>query len=397
MKKKDYTLYIYAVGRNELEPEIWRQIEKLFNIIDKRKLSKKINLFLEVGRAEKKLLKIIRKRESFEEINSCSGVKRYFLDENKIKIYEKKRSSNMASPRNLQNFLEVGLNKFPAKNNILILSGHSYQFVGMMTDYCQDRPYIMGYPELSEIINRTCKKLMLPLDVIILDSCYCNYIEIIYEFNYYEREFIKNIAVFDKSPLQGFSYVDLVNILAQNKEVSLKKLIEKMIKKNNEELKVYKINKNIFKKIKSIFNKLAEIYLSEGRDKKENIKNYIQNIQRTEENNKLIEKLYYFLRKISYNNEILLNIAYKLPEDIEKINLYSKLKFSWQNKWFEIIAGDYKNKINFQEKERDLLPLILSKDALKENIKSMNPGINEIEIEKIYSKLIEYRKWDLKE
>ncbi len=398
MKKKNWSLFIYAVGRNELEPEIWRQITKLCSYINQKKLSKKLNLFVEVGRAEKKLVKIIRKEENFRKVNNnWFGVKRYFLDENSLRIYEIRKDCNMADPSNLQDFLQTGFNKFPAKNNLLVLSGHSYQFIGMMTDYCQDKPYIMGFTELSKFINKTCKKMMIPLDIIILDSCYCNYIEIIYEFVRYDRQFIKNIVTFNKSPLQGFSFVDLVNIFAQNKEVSSKELIEKMIIKNPEGLKAYKINKYLFKKIKVIFSELAEIYQSECRAKKENIKEYIQNIKLKEKNYRLLEELYYLLAKISYSDDILMNIAFQLPEDNEKKQLYSKLKFSHYNKWFDVIAGNFKKESILPKKVSDLNPLILSKDALKENIKSMNPGINELEIEKIYSELIEYRNWDLKE
>ena len=121
MHKKEWAIFIYAAGRNELEPEIWRRIEELKKYIMLNNIDDKIKIFLEIGRADKKLVNIIRSEERFTRSDSdWTGIRRYVLEKNKLKLMDILTEVNMANANSLYKFLDIGFSKFLAEKNILI-------------------------------------------------------------------------------------------------------------------------------------------------------------------------------------------------------------------------------------------------------------------------------------
>ena len=73
----------------------------------------------------------------------------------------------MANPKKLYDFISWGMQLYPANKYMLILGGHGYQFVGMMTDYSQKAAYIMGIPEMARAINMAANEAGRKIDALV--------------------------------------------------------------------------------------------------------------------------------------------------------------------------------------------------------------------------------------
>ena len=126
----DWTILIYANGNNELEPEMYQAM------LDMEKVgsNSNVHVVLQIGRAEHKLVKLIRNDISFNDNDGWSGVRRYFVNKGNSELIENLTKINLADPKQLYYFIKWGMLSYPAKNYMLILGGHSYNCVGMMTD-----------------------------------------------------------------------------------------------------------------------------------------------------------------------------------------------------------------------------------------------------------------------
>ena len=120
------TVFCYFNGNNELEPEIHRSLIK----INKQNLNNNIKVILQISRAEKELIKIIRKNKNLEfpGEKNWSGVRRYLLTNDGLNLLEKCGNINMADPQNLTRYLQWGAENFLSENNILIMGGHSIKY-----------------------------------------------------------------------------------------------------------------------------------------------------------------------------------------------------------------------------------------------------------------------------
>ena len=64
---------------------------------------------------------------------------------------------------------------------MLILGGHGGSFIAAMSDLSQNKPYMMGIFELCKVINIISKDTGVKIDILTLDICYMNLLEIMYE------------------------------------------------------------------------------------------------------------------------------------------------------------------------------------------------------------------------
>jgi hypothetical protein len=175
---KEWTILLYANGNNELEPEMWQ------SKLDAEKVGSdtNVNVVIQISREEKQLVKIIRPFCRLPESpEDWTGTRRYYVLKGHSDLINNHGKLNMAHPLTLYEFIKWGMKKYPAKKYMLILGGHGYQFVGAMTDYSQDTPYIMGIPAMSKAINMACHESGNKIDILVLDICFFNFIEVIYQ------------------------------------------------------------------------------------------------------------------------------------------------------------------------------------------------------------------------
>lgn len=84
----------------------------------------------------------------------------------------------MADPNNLYKFIKWGIKNYSAEKYMVVLSDHGSDFIGCMTDLSLNIPYIMGIPEMSEAINSAGANSECEIDILVLDMCYMNSVEL---------------------------------------------------------------------------------------------------------------------------------------------------------------------------------------------------------------------------
>lgn len=217
-RKKSWGVFIYACGNNDLEPEIYRAASAL-----KIDIAQDVGIAIQLARAPKKLVSLLR-----PEIKNCDddenwhGVKRYLLNNstgainlfNQPAVVEDFGSLNMAQPSSLYDFLVWAFSVISAKYYMVILSGHGAGFIGAMADFTHGRPQIMGIPQMAEAFQRVGKHMGKKIDILIMDACYMNLVE-----NLYELSLRGAVDIFIGAggliPLEGYAYGKIMQIICR--------------------------------------------------------------------------------------------------------------------------------------------------------------------------------------
>lgn len=388
---KDWTLLIYANGNNEMGPEIYNS----FLSAKKASSTKNINVVMQIGRANKTLVKLINPSKFIlnEENNAdWFGVRRYLIDNRKEVLLENKGFVNMAHPQNLYDFIKWGTENFPAKHYMLVLSGHGISYIGGLTDTTLDDFYIMGIPEMCKAINLIKMDCNINIDILILDMCYMNLIELLYELgNEKEPSCKKIITYFQTGPLEGIPLENLINSVEKNMHIeNLDLFIKNLIDDIKLPLISYNTDKVTLEMIKDYFNILAHCYLSMEYKNAKDIFNIMQDSTDEIPCNIYIEKINTLLSSLiiytnSKSNKNHINI---ICIDLGKsITIYRKLAFAKNNKWTEILSSykghDECNSISLQ-------PIKLSNGAIYSFLSNLNPKLSQEELLQILSKLRTY-------
>jgi hypothetical protein len=405
MRKKNWTVLIYADGNNELAPEMLAAKKKAETIGS----SDKINIIMQIGRESKFLVKIIRPNCDVQNDESWTGVRRYYIQKSKSLLLKDFKKTNMAHPHTLYNFILWGIESYPSDHLMVILSGHGFSFVAAMTDFSQEAPYVMGISQMCKVINMVQKNTGVKIDILVLDMCYMNTIEVLYELGKSKNHSIDNILTYVKDgPIQGLPYDILISSVANNVDnKDLSPLLKNIIDKINLNLLSIKINHGKLKKTKELLNNLAYTYLN-AEDKK-NLDPYslLYNINpnyswypELVELKKSLNDLILYAKNKSKNNliDIVTDKMQLTNTEIDHyVLLYYQLSFSKNNYWLNILTNNsieeelFLNRINNSIK---LEPIFLPPLAIPRNIRIMNPLLKEDDIKILASKLFLYKKWD---
>lgn len=406
---KEWTIMLYANGNNELEPETWQ----LFLDIDENILdSKKNNIVLQMSRESKSNLEILRPN-----IKKCSKndekwkyTRRYFYDSDHFELKEKLGNINMADSKNLYDFILWASSNYPAKRYMLAFGGHVYQFVGLMLDYSQTKPYIAGFSQLALAIEKACYQQNIEIDILLLDTCYSSSIEVVYEFGKNHKGYIKYLLTYiEKGPITGITYSKLINIIGSciecSTEQTLNKLINEICECQDFSLIAYKLNSKALEIIKRLFNDLAYTYLV-----------YEKKFEKSFTPYELLSDFNVeypwavFLGYLSKSIEILIldykdnrelnckslpiHVLYKKIPDDNRKNLYKKLSFCRQNYWYNLICSFGINEIiNYEDSS--LEPVEITKSILYTVISTTNAELSEIENKNIVEEIIKVKGWNI--
>lgn len=390
--KKDWTVLIYANGNNELEPEIYKSFQDLNNLDS----SKNINVVIQIGRETKTLVQLMRPNDKLPtEKETWTGVRLYSSQNNNLNLYKNLNETNMADPKILYEFLVWGVTKYPAKHYMLILGGHSFEYMGTITDYTGNIPYILGIPEMAKALNLAKKKTGKKIDIFFLDTCYMNMAEILYEINKHDKPVNKLLTYIENGPIKGAPLDKIINILAKNSHLELDLLLKEIIKNLHFDLVAFDLNSKRLEKIKSLTNDIAKLIFAEK--KPINFKNILNEVDPEKAwyplvdlLNKNISSLIIDYKKIKSIKNPLLDIAHVRTTN-HLASYYFRLSFSKNNAWSYLLGKDL-----FQEQiinEVHLKPLVLPAQALVTLICIMNPNSEKEEIENIFNNLLEYKKW----
>jgi len=376
------TVFCYFNGNNELEPEIHRSLIK----INKLNLNNNIKVILQISRAEKELIKIIRKNKNLEipGEKNWSGVRRYLLTNDGLELLEKCGNINMADPQNLTRYLQWGTENFLSENNILIMGGHSIKYIGSMIDYSQDSPYFMSLQEMCKAIGKVSQ---LKINLLILDICYMNTLELIYELA--SQENINYMLTYiDKGPLSGLPYNKVIKLIKKicklgNIEVIINKIIDNLDKN----LIAFKLNFHRLKKVKQIFNQKADQLIA--KEKNENLKK--QEIRKVYK--KMITELSpsIFSDKKHGTYKKLINFIDFNPLQIPYGKYSFKFSFYRFNQWPDLLIRGINERKMMNIKPS---PIKISPKVLFKLLSAVNPVLDTKEVKNILLELYRFKNWN---
>ncbi len=396
-KLKDWTILNYANGNNEYEPEMFKAMKDSERIED----NERINIVIQIGRIEREAARIIRPVEKLEDDEEMwTGVRRYILGHEKSELLEDIGKINMADPKSLYDFIIWGIINYPAKHYALIIGGHGAAFVGTLTDYSQKSPYIMGTPEMCRAINMVLKDTGRKIDILILDICYMNLAEIMYEFGKEKQNTVQNVITYiETGPVSGLPCDRLINIIMDNPNTEdINLTVKNIIEHIGLNLVAFEINEAKLKNIKKASNELAYSYLTNRGDVKYTPYELLTHIDKSDlwyENviklqNELSQIIIHH-KRVTNGRGNLINIIFLQLKGL--LNVYYKLGFAKTNYWTYLLGNKaITENLSIKTKE-NFKPIIIKPEGLRSLIQAMNPYINNISLDEIVEKLTQNRGW----
>lgn len=393
-QEKDWTILIYANGNNELEPEMRQAMhnaEKVGSNTD-------VNVVIQLGRAKYELVKLVRQEIEPKSEDSWSGVRRYFVTKGGSTLVGNLKRVNMADPKNLYDFIRWGMRFYPANKYMLILGGHGYQFVGMMTDYSQKAPYIMGIPEMVRAINKGANGIG-KIDSLVLDTCYFNSIEVIYELGKEENHSVKSAITYIKNgAIEGLPYDRIIEIVQKNSDVEdITAIIQEIIDNLSYDLVAYKINHHTLKQIKQLFNDAASAYLSRNIDDGNKLFKKVSDVLSTNDQtvvSNLMSSLVIHFKSVSQSNSFQGIIANRpATDDLGLILRYYRLGFAQDNCWTCLLSNKHVEVNMAVEQKKGIFPLKMRPEEVYAYISIMNPGLEKTQIIEMLKELYQYKNW----
>lgn len=322
MSKKEWTVIMYLNGSNEMAIEMENTFKQLCKINKSN-----VNIVIQLSKAPIDLVRTIRQDDSSYAEN-WTGTRRYSIINGKLEIVQSNEYINMADYRNLYDFIKWAANKFPAKRYMVSISGHGF-IVASLSDLCGKEPYIMGMYEMCTAINNL--KNIIDIDILILDICNMNTIELIYELGKEKVNVVKYIITYiNNGPLEGMNY----NYIIQKIDDEPTNLILKnIVNKSKQNLVAIEVKHGKLEKIKELSNKLAYYWLLNNEEKatKEEIKLYNDIYKKVD---KVINQLILCAQNIEQRKRLIHLIFYNeyQIEDVESfVRFYYKLAFTKNN------------------------------------------------------------------
>ena len=399
---KDWSILIFANGNNDLEPEIYNAKLSAETVGS----NQNVNVVMQIGREDRNLARILRPFEAIPDAeDEWKGVRRYLIGLNGSDLIETLCSTNMADAASLYNFIIWAAENFPAKHYMLLLGGHGYQFVGCMTDYSGTSPYIMGITELCNALDLACRYSEIKIDLLLMDTCYFNFIEVLYELGKIPDHGVKYMMTYIiNGPLVGIPYNQLISIVQSNYMVDrIESMAELFIEHFNYDLIAFKIDWIQLRVIKERFNDLAKIYVNLSEKVKVSLPQMFMINNTNMPYSELIADITTQIRSliIRYrrnlnNNYPLINVANKATNDKDVIMLYSKLGFSNNNCWTGLLYNNKEKPLILAPHDPlALKPVIMSPKAVYAYISVMNPLCNTEGRKQIFINLVQYKAWKI--
>lgn len=390
----DWTILIYANGNNDLEPEMRRAM------LDAERVgsSSTVHVVMQIGRAEYKLLKLMRQDITSEGIDRWSGVRRYFVRKGDSELIVDLKTVNMADPKELYEFIRWGMCSYPAKKYMLILGGHTYHCVGMMTDYCTNAPYIMGIPEMAYVINVAANDIGEKIDILVMDTCCSNSLELIYEFGKEEEHAIQSVITYiEDGPIEGLPYDHILNVVqANSKAEDIRVVIKHIIEELSYDLISFEVEYQRLRKIKQMFHEKTFQYRLKDIDEGQayhKLSSYEREKILASISDELTPLIIYFKRS-QHNNASLVTVTESVSDHLKLLKHYHRLAFAQENDWANFINEQPLDSIGIcSVKTGSLLPLEMSPEEVCAYISIMNPTRDQSEQKNMLEAVYQYKKW----
>ena len=378
--QKQWTLLIYANGNNELEPEMWQA--KLD--AEKTGSSHNVNVIMQIGRENRQLIRILRPMDVLPDADErWVGTRRYYIKNKQSDLIDDLGMINMAHPRSLYDFVKWGMQNYPARRCMLILGGHALQFVGMMTDYSQHTPYIMGLPEMAKTLNLLKKETGKNIDLLVLDTCHMNSVEAIYELGQDEDHAVHNVLTFiGEGPIAGLPYDSIIDLVQKSADHDVADITKQIIDRLPLDLVAFEINHKKLQGIKRTAHELALGYF-----------NCDGNTPDARCLNSMLSSIILHSKRVSQNKRHAIMIAASMIPPLAQF--YYKLAFAGNNCWTRLLLDQFKD-IDYSANVRiELEPISLPKEVLYFYIAIMNESLDQQRLAMILEELLVYKNWQL--
>lgn len=378
MKKKLWTIFFYLNGNNDLGIEM----ENTFLDIISNNNYEDINIIIQIGKAPINLVNLIRQSD-FSYKEEWTGVRRYSLIDKILNLEESFDVLNMANYKALGNFIEWGTKKFPAEKYMVVISGHGF-VATVLSNLCSEKIYTMGLYEMGLALKNLKKSTKINIDILTLDVCNLNSMELLYELGRDKENIVKNVLTYVNSgPLSGMKFSELIPLFNSDDPNKILKIV---ISKSTLNLVAIDINHNKLERIRNLSKSLASETLLYHKDKLQSRKELLDKYHN--EINKLSKKLI-----ISYKNtDKSFSLLYFICFNRDKINdikyfseLYNKLSFVKSNPCSNLLTLNIDNKLIIEPSKPS--PIILQKENLILYLKLYNPYLNEEKINTIINKI----------
>ncbi|MFZ5943002.1 MAG: clostripain-related cysteine peptidase [Bacillota bacterium] len=397
--KKKWTVLFYANGNNEFEPEMHKMVQNIKEIESPQEM----NIVIQYSRADRRLAEILRPHVFINELEeNWTGTQRIAITPKTSRFLENTQTTNlgflnMADAKVLFEFIQWGMESFPAERYMVVLGGHSFEYLGTLTDYTQDMPYIMGIPEMAKALNLVSSKI----DILILDTCYMNMVEILYELAAKRNTTAQYILTYiEYGPISGLPIGEILHLVMENSTLATGEVLKKIIEQINLDLAVFTPSKNKLERIKNSSDQLARYILQSPGDINCCLKDILENKAELPKEpagyvdnlNKDLESLIFAYKRIRNYSSPVLQIAHKKTQN-KLARCYLNLAFNHNNRW-SLLLGEIFNLPPKQKYTAKLEPTILPLQALISLIAVMNPQADEIELNQLLRDLLSYKKWD---
>lgn len=395
---RDWVIFFYLNGNNELAPEM---LHAKLNV-EAEGSDENVDVLVQHDSIERQVVEIIRPGYHFQDYSlEPAGVSRYHISYDYSATFENLGNVNMADPKSLYDFIQWGMENYPARHYMLVLGGHVFQYVGLMPDYSQDKPYLMGYPEMVNALELIYKNLGKKIDLMVLDTCYFNRIEMLYELGKSEDPPVSQVLThISGGPLSGLPYHTLINTLKGYHHIPADKVIHKIISNLNYDLIAYEISHQKLEEIKKLYNDLALCCLNSSTFEATTPSELLTNFDKKLPWHLILRDLAAKMPSLTIDYKNLSNSpfghfyvsAQKLC-DPYKVSLYSKLAFSRNNNWFRLLC-QVNSSLSFCEDNcMHLKPFVISPNELYALISVMNPTLSFEQHQQIVRDLIVFKGW----
>lgn len=327
--QKKWTILIYADGNNEMEEVIYNS----FQDCKRATTAKNINVVIQIGKLG---------NYEAEESEIWKGIRRYYIEDGNSQLLMDLGNANLADPRTLYDFLIWGLKYYKSQNYMVVLSGHGGDFVGCFSDMSQEKPYLMGVPEMIKTINLAKRNTGSDIDIVLFDMCFMNTVEVLYELGQDEASSARSVITYlDYAAFEGLDYKCLIETASlYGYEVDLNSFIKHLIDRQKYNLIAYKIDYSSLQNIKALFNSLA--YESNVHPwLLNNFSNETKELILLKNINDKLETL------VIYSKKSFLGVNYSIGITSKELGtlifFYNKLAFSKNNKWGELLSTSPKS------------------------------------------------------
>ncbi|HEX3029919.1 MAG TPA: clostripain-related cysteine peptidase [Clostridia bacterium] len=391
---RKWTVLFYANGNNDLEPENWKSVLGL----QRAGRADNVNILIQIGRADSELVKILRPQFYKCPEEEWSGVRRYSYTDTNLVLLDDLGFINMADSHTLYEFIGWGMESYPAEHYMLILGGHAYQLVGLMPDYCQDKPYIMGFPEMCLALEKIGKKV----DLLILDTCYCNCVEVLYELGKSDSHPVNNVLTYvGKGPISGLQYSSIIDLIRNYTAANeIDGFIRRLIDASGCDLVAIKPRKDAVEEVKKLCDNIARAYLSNTDSINLTPSQIITCADPSCPWFELLKKLRTTLqsmllygRKRPENSSAYINI--QLPDLQNQVQLerYCRLSFARNNAWTNLLSRKPLASGTFPGANIGMGSMLLPYEAVYSYIEMMNSSLSKEKHLSILNNLKVYKNW----